>query len=105
MKPELNEMRAFVPDESPEETDVTGMDLPPEYCHYHDEGCDLADSCLECPFPQCIYDLPGGRQHWLKRLRAREMARLFTSHRKGLKELADLFGVSRRTVRRALKVA
>ena len=26
-------------------------DLPPEYCHYRDEGCDLAESCLDCPFP------------------------------------------------------
>ena len=31
-----------------------GLDLPPEYCHYRDEGCDLADSCLNCPLPRCI---------------------------------------------------
>ncbi len=36
-------------------------DLPPEYCRYRDEGCDLADSCLDCPFPQCIYEQPRGR--------------------------------------------
>ncbi len=38
------------------------MDFPPEYCHYRDEGCDLAESCLNCPFEQCIYDEPGGKQ-------------------------------------------
>ena len=81
------------------------LDLPPEYCHYQDEGCDLADSCLSCPFPKCIYDEPGGKQRWLKRLRAREIARLFTSRGKGIAELALMFGVSRRTVQRALKVA
>ena len=39
----------------------------------------------------------------IKRLRAREMARLFNAEGKGIKELAIIFGVSRRTVQRALK--
>ncbi|MFC1985388.1 helix-turn-helix domain-containing protein [Chloroflexota bacterium] len=86
-----------------EETDEIELDLPPEYCHYRDEGCELSDSCLNCPLPKCIYDEPGGRQRWLKRLRAREMARLFTVEGKGVKELAEMFGVSQRTVQRALK--
>ncbi len=81
------------------------LDLPPEYCHYHDEGCELADSCLNCPFARCIYDEPRGKQRWLKRLRAKEMARLFTTEGKGVKELAQMFDVSQRTVQRALKVA
>ena len=79
------------------------LDLPPEYCHYRDEGCELAESCLNCPFAKCIYDEPGGKRRWLKRLRDREMARLFTSDGKGIKELAQMFGVSQRTVQRALK--
>lgn len=78
-------------------------DLPQEYCQYQDEGCELAGSCLNCPFPRCIYDEPGGKQRWLKRMRAREMARLFTTGGKGVKELALIFGVSQRTVQRALK--
>jgi len=82
-----------------------GLDLPPEYCHYRDEGCDLADSCLSCPLPRCVYDEPGGKQRWLKRRRAREMARLFSTKGHGIKELALMFGVSQRTVQRALKVA
>ena len=81
------------------------LDLPPEYCHYRDEGCELAESCLNCPFAKCIYDEPGGKQRWLKRLRAREMARLFTTDGKGIKELSKMFGVSQRTVQRALKTA
>ena len=78
-------------------------DLPPEYCRYKDEGCEFADSCLRCPFPQCIYDEPGGRQHWLKKLRDREIARLFGSDGWGVKELALMFGISQRTIQRALK--
>jgi len=80
-------------------------DLPPEYCRYRDEGCDLSGSCLNCPFPNCVYEEPGGRQHWVKELRAREMARLFATKGKSVKELALIFGVSQRTVQRVLKVA
>ena len=79
------------------------LDLPPEYCHYRDEGCELADSCLNCPLSKCIYDEPGGRQRWLKRQRDRQIVRLFTIEGKGAKELALMFGLSRRTVQRTLK--
>ena len=79
------------------------LDLPPEYCHYQDEGCEFTDSCLNCPLPQCIYEQPRGRQRWLKGLREREMIRLLTSEGKGVKELAMMFGVSQRTVQRVLK--
>ena len=78
-------------------------DLPPEYCHYKDEGCELATSCLNCPFAQCIYDEPGGKQCRLKKLRNREIVRLFTSGDKRIKELTVIFGLSRRTIQRALK--
>ena len=80
------------------------LDLPPEFCHYQDGGCEFARSCLNCPFSQCIYEQPRGRQRWLKRLRAGEIRRLFTEG-KGVKELAMTFGVSQRTIQRALKRA
>ncbi len=81
------------------------LDLPPEYCRYRDEGCEFASSCLNCPFPRCIYEQPRGRQHWLKRLRAGQIMRLFTIEGRGIKELAEMFGVSQRTIQRALKRA
>lgn len=89
--------------EAEEDLSETGLDLPPEYCRYRDEGCELFDSCLNCPLSQCIYDVPRGRQHWLKYLRNREMTRLFIDEGKRVKELALIFGISRRTVQRALK--
>ncbi len=79
------------------------LDLPPEYCHYRDEGCEFADSCLNCPLTKCIYDEPGGRQRRLKRQRDRQIVRLFTIEGKRVKELAVMFGLSQRTVQRALK--
>ena len=83
--------------------DNTERDFLPEFCRYHDEGCEFADSCLNCPLPICVYDEPGGKRRLLKRRRAQEMARLFTTEGKGQKELAKIFGVSQRTVQRALK--
>jgi hypothetical protein len=76
-------------------------DLKPEYCHYRDEGCEYAGSCLECPFPQCIYDEPRGRQRWLKKARDKKIRKLYGNGKK-VKELAELFGVSQRTIQRAL---
>ncbi len=80
-----------------------GSDLTPEYCHYRDEGCDLADSCLICPFPRCIYDVPRGRQRLVKGQRDEKITNLFSRGGKGMKEVASRFGVSQRTVQRALK--
>jgi len=79
------------------------LDLPPEYCHYRDEGCEFAESCLTCPLPKCIYDEPGGKQHCRKSQRDEEIVRLFYVEGKGAKELALRFGISQRTVQRALK--
>ncbi len=79
------------------------LDLPPEYCHYRDEGCEFAPSCLDCPLAGCVYDQPRGRQRWLKRQRDREIVRLFMTAGKGVKELGARFGVSQRTVQRSLR--
>jgi hypothetical protein len=78
------------------------LDLLPEYCRYQDDGCEFADSCLNCPFPDCIYAQPGGRQQWLKSLRDKEVLKLH-SQSKSVKELAKMFGVSSRTIQRILK--
>jgi DNA-binding transcriptional ArsR family regulator len=83
-------------------SDESGLDLLPEYCRYQDDGCEFADSCLNCPFPECIYAQPGGRQQWLKKLRDKEMLKLHAQG-KGVKELAEMFGVSQRTIQRILK--
>jgi hypothetical protein len=79
------------------------LDLLPEHCHYRDEGCELAESCLNCPFPECIYDEPGGKQRLLKGQRDTEIARLFSTEKRSVKELAQMFNLSVRTIQRALK--
>jgi len=87
------------------DSDESALDLLPEYCRYKDDGCEFADSCLNCPFPECIYAQPGGRQQWLKRLRDKEVLKLCTTQGKGVKELAEMFGTSQRTIQRILKRA
>ena len=38
---------------------IKGMDKDgPLPLHWMDRGCDLAPSCLACPFPSCRYDTP-----------------------------------------------
>ncbi|MBN1862758.1 MAG: helix-turn-helix domain-containing protein [Dehalococcoidales bacterium] len=84
------------------ENPESDSDPLPEYCHYQDEGCEFASSCLSCPFTRCIYDEPGGKQHFIKRLRNQEILRLYADG-KEIEELAATFGVSQRTIQRALK--
>jgi hypothetical protein len=88
--------------EAAEKTHQDETDLKPEYCRYRDEGCEYAKACLDCPFPQCLYDEPRGRQRWMKQMRDKEIKRLLNAGRK-VKELAMFFGLSQRTIQRALK--
>lgn len=79
------------------------LDLPPEWCQYHDEGCRLHKSCLGCPLPACVYEVEGGQGQWARRQRNQELVRLFTDEGKRVTELARSFGISPRTVQRVLK--
>lgn len=81
---------------------VLENDTLPEHCQYRDEGCELAGSCLDCPFPQCIYDTPRGKQALVRERRDGEIARLFREQGRSARELARAFGVSARTVQRVL---
>ena len=77
-------------------------DLPPEFCVWRDEGCEVSDSCLNCPLPRCAYDAPRGALKLARDRRDREM--VFQRRRgKSFAVIAASFGVSRRTVSRALR--
>jgi len=77
-------------------------DLLPEEFPYEDAGCEMAPSCLECPFPKCLEDEPRGKQKQSKRSRDETM-RQMRREGKSVAEIARIFDVSRRTVDRALK--
>ena len=76
-------------------------DMLPERTRYSDDGCEIHPECLTCPLPRCRYDEPGGLNGMLNRMRDREIVRMRT---KGMpvEEIADEFGVSRRTIFRIL---
>lgn len=80
-------------------------DLPPEYCHYRDEGCEFAPSCLDCPLPHCIEDIPRGKQRLRKEFRDRAILNSFLAEGISIKQLATKFGLSKRTVQRVLSKA
>ena len=87
------------PDEAPKDEP---LDLLPEFTDYKDEGCTMAKSCLECPFPHCIDDRPSGRKKWPRELRDKEIIRLRLEKKKTDQEIAVFFKVTMRTVYNAL---
>ena len=76
-------------------------DSLPEFTRYRDDGCDISESCFTCPLPRCRYEEPGGLRALLNEQRDRQIIQL---RLKGVPvdELADHFGVSRRTVFRVI---
>lgn len=75
----------------------------PENCFYRDEGCNLAESCLNCPFDECFYDRYENNQARKMAERAKEITKLFTVENKEVREIAQQYGLSKRTVFRDLK--
>jgi len=71
--------------------------------YYRDKGCEFATSCQSCPFPICVYECVGGKRGWLNKLRNKEIIKSFTNENKTTKELAQIYAISQRSVRRILK--
>ena len=81
----------------------TRMDALPEYTEYDDKGCDLYPSCLRCPLPRCRYDDPGGAAGMLRTGRDAAILRVAERDGVGVDGLAEMFGLSRRTIFRVLR--
>ena len=84
---------------------ATLIDAVPERYPYHDDGCEVSPSCLQCPLPQCKYDDPS----WFQRQKQKERDRgVVADLREGglsVPEVAARFELSQRTVFRILKRA
>ena len=76
-------------------------DALPEHTQYTDTGCDVHPSCLTCPLVRCRYDEPGGVRRVFSEDRDRAIVGM-RSEGVPLDAIARRFGVSRRTVFRAL---
>lgn len=79
------------------------MDRLPEHVHYHDQGCEVAPSCLRCPLARCIHDETPAERAAAQQVRDEAIYRLYRQEGRDVKALAERFGVSRRTVHRAVQ--
>ena len=79
------------------------LDGLPELMHYADTGCEVASSCLHCPLPQCKYDDPAWYQAYRRQGRDAELLAAHKDEGLSVFQVAERFGVSPRTVHRALK--
>ncbi len=78
------------------------FDLLPDEINWRDEGCEVFRACLSCPLSRCVEEEPRGQQRLRLAARNKRMVELRRSG-KSVRGIAELFGVSRRTVQRALK--
>ena len=78
-------------------------DLKPEHCSYVDEGCELFPSCLDCPFPRCIEELPLSQQKLGIEYRDQEIVRVYQQEKKNVMDLALQFRIPVCVVERIMK--
>ncbi len=78
------------------------VDFRSEDIEWRDGGCELHPRCLECPLERCVEEEPRLRQRLRLQMRAEKMREL-RAQGKSTAEIARAFGVSVRTVQRALQ--
>ena len=88
-----------------DDADRTREDALPEHADYRDTGCDLAPSCLRCPFERCKYDLKRSERSPSMHARDREIVLLRQKYRAPIHMLCQTYGLSRRSIFRILRAA
>jgi hypothetical protein len=87
-----------------DDADTVRADELPEHVVYRDSGCDLAPSCLRCPFERCKYDAAATRRRTTE-ARDREIALLRRKYGAPLHMLCQTYNLSRRSIFRILREA
>ena len=82
-------------------TKTVRHDALPEGFTYHDTGCHLYHSCLNCPYDTCHLDHPGYLKRAQRLARAHQVLGLVHSGH-SVERAAARIGVSRRTAYRWL---
>lgn len=91
------------PAEVPRRPRTLLLDTLPELYPFRDDGCDVAPACLQCPLPRCKYDDPGWYQRELRGQRDQRILEARRAEGLTVPQLSRRFGVSQRTVFRALQ--
>lgn len=79
------------------------LGILPEMHSYRDDGCEIMSSCLQCPLPRCKYDDPGWLQREGRGQRDDDIREVRKNEELTVPELAKRFGISERTVFRAVQ--
>jgi hypothetical protein len=78
-------------------------DTLPENTIYRDDGCDVADSCLDCPLPVCKFDAPGWLQRASRYERDMDVVNMRVRDGLSVEEIAERVELSGRTIHRILQ--
>ena len=78
------------------------LDRVPELTHYPDTGCRVSPSCLRCPLEHCVHDHPQVGGGSPRPARDAEIYRIYRQQGGDIAAIARRFGLSRRTIHRAV---
>tara|TARA_Y100001949_G_C15918084_1_gene299946 strand:+ start:642 stop:977 length:336 start_codon:yes stop_codon:yes gene_type:complete len=85
-----------------EDLKLISNDTLPENIQYVDSGCAYSTHCLDCKLAICIYDDPSWVKQYVKNTRNSQILK-DRINGMPIKEIADKYEVSIRTVHRAFK--
>jgi hypothetical protein len=79
------------------------VDVVPEFYHYEDTGCEVSDSCLDCPLPRCKYDDPAWYQKHRRLAKDLKVLAVMQAENLSVEEAAERFSVTVRTIFRIMR--
>ncbi|HZA24160.1 MAG TPA: hypothetical protein VFA32_16415 [Dehalococcoidia bacterium] len=79
------------------------VDAVPEFYHYEDTGCEVSDSCLNCPLPRCKYDDPVWYQKHRRLAKDLKVLTVMQTEKLTVEEAAERFSVTVRTIFRIMR--
>ena len=78
-------------------------EVSPEVFHYEDTGCEISNSCLDCPLPQCKYDDPVWFQKCQRLAKDMKVIKAMQKDELTVEETAEKFDVTGRTIFRIMR--
>ena len=79
------------------------VDSVPELYPYEDTGCEISDSCLNCPLPRCKHDDPVWYQKNRRLAKDWKMLSAMQQEDLTVEETAERFSITVRTVFRIME--
>ena len=96
----LNCGKQTQPGTQPDSDSAAGIRDGPSIHLIPDNGCNLAPSCLRCPFPECKHDRISVSRSTAAKIRDKEMVHAIQEGLLTNKEAAEKYGLTPKTVSR-----